>query len=305
MNAASTAPAEGPGPERPGVGVVELNRHWPRPFVFTELALSLRDMLLAAGYDAEHMVNEIDPDRISIVFVPTDGWKEALPELDPARTVLFNMEQLGSDSPWAQQDYVQALAGWTVADYSSANVEHLRRVNGGAQRVHEIPLVPGPSVVFTRDADVEPSADVLFFGTPNPRRERIFEGLRERGLSVELVTGAYGWELTPAIQRARIVLHVHFYETRLFPVARMLQPLACGVPIVCESSVCPALSDWSNSGIVFADYERLVPTCAELLADPARQLAAVRRSLRHARRIDAAAALQALLAGFAPPRPGP
>jgi hypothetical protein len=282
----------------PRVCVVELNRHAPRPFVFTEIALCLRDMLQAAGFDAEHLVNEVDADAINILFVPTDGWEQALAQLDPARTVLFNLEQLGSDSPWARAGYAAKLARWTVADYSSANVEFLRATNGPAQQVHEVPVVPGSSVVFAGDATITPSTDVLFFGTPNPRRERIFDGLRAAGLTVEVVSGAYGGELTPAIRRARLVLHVHYYETRLFPVARMLQPLASAVPIVCEASVCPALSDWTASGIVFADYDRLVEACTALLRDPARQLEGVRRSLAHVRRIDTAAPLRRLIASL-------
>ncbi len=284
---------------RTHIDVVELNPHWPRPFVFTELALCLRDMLREAGFDAEHVVNEVDPSGLAIVFVPTDGWREAVAQLDPARTVLFNMEQLGSDSPWAGQGYVPALAGWTVADYSSVNAQQLRAANGPAQRVHEIPIVPCSSVIFApagqSESALAPSVDVLFFGTPNPRRERIFADLRAAGLSVEVVSGAYGWELAPALQRARVVLHVHFYETRLFPVARMLQPVASAVPVLCETSLCPTLSDWSNSGIVFADYDELVPACIDLLAQPARQLDSVRRSLRHARRIDTATPLRSLI----------
>ena len=282
----------------PPIGVVELNPHAPRPFVFTEMALCLRDMLREAGYEAEHLVNELDPDGLSIVFVPTDGWQEAVAQLDPARTVLFNMEQLGSASPWAHETYVQALMGWTVADYHTANVDFLRSrhaLHDQRPRVHEIAVVPSSSVVFARDADRPPSVDVLFFGSPNPRRERIVAALRGAGLTVEEVSGAYGWELTAAIQRARLVLHVHFYETRLFPVARMLQPVASAVPIVCESSVCPALNDWTDSGIVFADYDALVPACLELLAQPARQLESARRSLRHARRVDTTAPLRALI----------
>jgi hypothetical protein len=280
------------------LAVVEINRHHPRPFVFTELALALTDMLRRAGYDAEHLVNEVEPERISIVFVPTDGWREALPALDPARTVLFNMEQLGSDSPWTRDGYAQGLADWVVADYSSANVQFLRALNGARQRVHEIPIVPGPAVVFARDADLVPSVDVLFFGTPSPRREHILAQLRERGLSVEVVSGAYAWELTPAIQRARIVLHVHYYETRLLPVARLLQPVAAGVPVVCETSVCSALSDWSDAGIVFAPYEALAQACVALLATPERQIGAVRRNLRRAARIDVIGPLQGLLQHF-------
>ena len=295
--AATSTAMSGSDPARstPRVGVVELNPHWPRPFVFTEIALCLRDQLRAAGYESDHLVNEIDPDGVSIVFVPTHAWREATAQLDPARTVLFNMEQLGSESPWSRGDYVDSLAGWTVADYHTANVEALRRTLGPAQRVHEIPVVPGDGVVFAQGADHHPKVDVLFFGSENERRARIFEQLRATGLSVEVVVGAYAWELTPALQRARLVLHVHYYETRLFPVARMLQPVASGVPIVCETSVCPALNDWSGSGIVFADYDRLAQACVELLADPARQIEGVRRNLRHARRVDTATPLRAMI----------
>jgi hypothetical protein len=233
---------------------------------------------------------------VSIVFVPTGDWRSAVAHLDPARAVLFNMEQLGSNSLWSGAGYAQALAGWTVADYHTGNVEWLRRANGPAQRVHEIPVVPGPSAVFAREADESPTVDVLFYGTPNARRDLIFEQLRAAGLSVEIVSGAYAWELTPALQRARLVLHVHYYETRLFPIARMLQPVASAVPVVCETSLCPLLNDWSGSGIVFADYHRLAEACIDLLAQPARQLDAVRRSLRHARRIDTTTPLRALIA---------
>lgn len=279
----------------PSLDVVEINRFAPRPFVFTELALSLRDMLRAADCQAEHVLNKADPGRLCIVFVPTDGWQEVVRALDPARTVLFNMEQLGSNAPWTRGGYVESLARWIVADYSSANIEYLKARNGQGQRVHEIPLVPGPSVVFKPELQAAPSVDVLFFGTRNPRRDHILDGLRARGLSVEAVSGAYGWELTPAIRRARIVLHVHFYETRLFPVSRILQPVASEVPVVCETSVCPALSDWSRSGIVFADYDGLVEACVDLLASPQRQRESAQRSLRHARRIDSTGPLRALL----------
>ncbi len=289
----------------PRVGVVELNPHWPRPFVFTETALCLRDQLVAAGYEAEHLVNEVDPDGLAIVFVPTDGWREATAPLDPARTVLFNMEQLGSNSPWSGAGYVPELARWTVADYHTANVQWLQRTNGPTQRVHEIPVVPSASAVFARDTEPLPSVDVLFYGTPSPRRDKVLDQLRAAGLSVELVNGAYAWELAPALQRARLVLHVHYYETRLFPTARLLQPMASGLPVVCETSVCPTLNDWSVSGIVFADHERLAQACIDLLAQPARQLEAVRRNLRHARRIDTATPLHALIASLsARPHPG-
>jgi hypothetical protein len=278
------------------VNVVEINPYGPRPFVFTELALCLRDALRLAGFASRHLVNEVDPAEPAIVFVPTNGWQDFVVGLDPARTVLFNMEQLGSDAPWTRDGYVESLQRWVVADYNSANVEFLRQANGPAQRVHEMPIVPGPSALFHTEQTIERCVDVLFFGTLNPRREAVLERLRAAGLVVEAVAGAFAWELTPAIQRARIVLHVHFYETRLFPVARMLQPVASAVPVVCESSVCPALADWHRSGMVFADYDDLVGACVALLNSPARQLDSVQRCQRFARLVDVTTPLTALLA---------
>jgi hypothetical protein len=91
------------------------------------------------------------------------------------------------------------------------------------------------------------------------------------------------------------VVHAHFYETGLFPVARFLQPVAHGVPIVCENSEFSALSDWSRSGIRFAAYDDLVAACTGLLAAPAEQLECVNRTRRFVASLDFATPLGALL----------
>lgn len=286
----------------PRLDVVELNVYKPRPFVFTELAICLRDAVRAAGFACEHLVNETVPGVPAIAFVPTDGWKDFVAARNPGELVLFNLEQLGSDAPWTRDGYAAALADWVVADYNPANVEWLRNHNGPAQRVHELPVAPSGSLAWAGTGDDGAPTDVLFFGTVNPRRDAVIQRLRAEGLNVEVVQGAYGPELAPAVRRARLVLHVHFYETRLFPVARVLQPVAQGVPIVCETSVCSRMADWTHSGITFADYEQLVPACLTLLADPARQLAGVQRNLRFASGIDTAGPLRALLADLLQPR---
>lgn len=288
----------------PRLDVVELNAYAPRPFVFSELAVCLRDAIRGAGFVCEHRVNETAPGVPAIAFVPTDGWQDFVAARAPHELVLFNMEQLGSDAPWTRDGYAESLLGRVVADYNPSNVDWLRRHNGPAQRVHELPIAPSLAIAYAAGGDDGAPVDVLFFGTLNPRRERVIDALRAAGLSVEVVQGAFAWELAPAVRRARLVLHVHYYETRLFPVARVLQPVAQGVPIVCETSVCSSLADWTRSGIVFAEYDELVPACQALLADPARQLRGVRANLRFAHGIDAAPALHALLADLAALRPG-
>jgi hypothetical protein len=272
------------------IHVVELNPYAPRPFVFTEAAICLTEAIRAAGFTAEHVHNRIDPAAFSIVL----GATPALPagvELDARSCAVFNFEQLGGNSAVGTPEYRRGLREWLVLDYHSRNVEFLRAENGPLQQALELPIVP--SARLAEPAGDEPkTVDVLFFGTPNPRRDAVLQALRQAGLSVEVVAGAYANELAPAVRRARLVLHIHFYESALFPVVRMVQPVARGIPIVCEDAVFSAGADWSASGIRFAPYAQLVDACRTLLASPVEQRERAQRTQAFARTIDFATPLR-------------
>jgi len=289
------------------INVVELNPHAPRPFAFTELALCLQDAIRAAGFASNLYVNRTNPHAISMVLGAVPPLLGPLAQLDPRKTIIVNLEQLGSTSALAGAQYRQWLRDWLVVDYHSHNVEYLKRENGPSQQIFELPVVPGPCVLFRPDLPADKTVDVLFYGTASERRNKIIDRLRAAGITVETVAGAFGAELTPAIRRARIVLHVHFYETGLFPVARMLQPVVNGVPIVCETSAFSARSDWSRSGILFADYDRLVEACASLLQSGDEQRERTLQTQRFAAQLDFATplglVLDALAARLAQPRP--
>lgn len=275
--------------------VVELNPYAPRPFAFTEVALCLRDSLRLAGLQSDLHVNTSDPQSNCIVLGAVPPLQETLERFDPARTFIFNFEQLGSTSAIAGPEYLRWLSRWMVLDYHSRNVEFLRRVNGPGQTVLELPIVPGPSLAFRLDLPPEESVDVLFFGSLNERRTALLKGLEEAGLRVELVAGAYAQELTPALRRARLVVHIHYYETGFFPVARVLKPVADGVPVVCETSVFSAGCDWSGSGILFAPYGDLVDACRRLLAAQDEQRRRAQQTRQFASRIDFAGPLRTVL----------
>lgn len=281
------------------VNVVEINPHAPRPFAFTETALCLRDSIERAGFRSNLYVNKADPDSLSVILGAVPPLLGPLEQLDPRKTIVFNLEQLASASSLAGASYREWLRKWLVVDYHSANVEHLRRSNGPQQDALELPLVPGRSVLFRPELPMQQSVDVLFFGTLSERRAAVLRELERAGLTVEVVSGAYADELTPAIRRARMVLHVHFYETGLFPVTRILQPVVNAVPIVCETSAIASRSDWTRSGIVFAPYGQLVAACAALLrSQPERQQRA-QRSLAFASELDFATPFGLLLEAVA------
>ena len=297
MLLAHASPAAG----TPTIHVVEINPHAPRPFVFTEAALCLVDALRRAGFGAEHRVDEPPEDGVCIVL----GW--SLPWLDlhaarlhRQRLVLFNAEplavSLADRADPATAALLVALGHWVLADAHDHNLALLRQALGDELRAVRLPIPPGPAVVFASDTPPVQDIDVLFYGAIDLRRQQVIAGLRNAGLVVETVAGAYAWELAPLLQRARLVLHVHFGPSRLLPVARLLQPVAAGVPVVCETAEGAAAEAWRHSGIVFAGYADLVPACVALLADSERRLQAAQRSLRCARTLDVAGPVQSLLA---------
>lgn len=281
---------------KPAINIVERNPYSPRPFVFTEIAICLRDAIRAAGHPSEHLVNHLDPSSWSIVLGGTPSVMAELGEHDPDRCAIFNFEQLGSGSQLASDEYVRWLAHWRVIDYNAKNIEVLAHAASARPRAVELPVIPSAGLVTARDA--EPSVDVLFYGTANARREAVLQELEYLGLRVERVAGAYAQELAPAVRRARLVLHVHYYETGLFPVARMLQPAAMEVPIVCETSVFSPLNDWSQSGIFLADYDQLATTCRRLLEERSRMEASAASVRTFCANLDFHAPLSRLLEAF-------
>jgi len=307
------APPTPPNSPALSIDVVELNAYAPRPFAFTETALCLCDSIRAMGLGSNHLVNIANPRGVSIVLGALPPLLGPLEQLDPRKTMIFNLEQLASTSALVDAQYIQWLRKWLVLDYHGLNVECLRRVNGAAQRALELPIVPSRSVVFETSLPADKTVDVLFFGSLNERRTELLRRLEQAGLRVETVAGAYADELAPAIKRARLVLHIHFYDTGLFPIARILQPVAGGVPVVCETSVFSARSDWSRSGIVFAPYDGLVDACRSLLASGQEQRARAEQARRFGAQLDFAGPFDSVLKALAqqlavprqPPRPPP
>lgn len=280
-------PPTGPSPENADrnttVHVVELNPFHPRPYVFTDYARSLVETLRASGQSARHVVNALPFEGHLFVLGWTPQWlQDNRAQLDPERTILFNGEALSLDESHVHSDRVKAMRGWMVADMHGANVKILKAKWGDEVRVVEIPVVPH-AVLGQRVAELDvPLVDVVFFGSTSPRRRVALETLESAGLSVRHHEGAYGEELMPWLQRARLLVHVHHDRSHRFPALRMLRPVMMGLPVVCETSEFSSGNDWSASGMVFCDIEHMVSTCKGLLNDPGRQRSIARACREHA-----------------------
>jgi hypothetical protein len=137
--------------------------------------------------------------------------------------------------------------------------------------------VPGARVKYVPIGYVEPMTriaeqeeediDVLFYGSMNPRRQKILDELRLRGLNVAAVFGVYGQERDALIGRAKLVLNIRLYESDIFEIVRVSYLLANRKAIVSEYSDNTDIEDDMRTAVALAPYEKIVDVCVDLLAN--------------------------------------
>ena len=240
---------------------------YPHSGALWEAAQGIQLALASLGIDA--VIGRPDmPCDVLVVF-----GAHLLPEQIelPAHAVLYNLEQL-IDDDWRQaashQAYLKRLQRHKVWDYSADNVSLLTSM--GHSAATHVPLGYVPELARIPALPVE-DIDVLFYGSINPRRAQILEALRARGLRVEHLFGVYGEARDAAIARAKIVLNTHFYEAKLFEIARVSYLLTNGKAVVCEHSAMGVEDEFLRDAMAYVPYEELVDTCVALVKNEGRR----------------------------------
>ncbi len=236
---------------------------------FREVAEGLAWALTQLGHPTAIGENTLDPAATNIVL-----GVHLLPEAEalrlPANAIVYNLEQLGGAELPA---WYPALASRVrIWDYSELNLPHWSRVPSLAPAC----LVPlGYVPVLERIATaVEQDIDVLFYGSLNERRRQVLLALDAAGIRVHHAFGVYGAERDGLIARSKLILNVHFYESKVFEVVRVSYLLANGKAVVTEPS--PDLGRLAGAVAVF-EYDGLVQGCLNFLAnEEARRLLELR-----------------------------
>lgn len=212
----------------------------------------------------------------------------------PDGSILVNFEQVSAREGWIGEDYLTLLSRYPVLDYSARNCAAL----SGRGILHAgllgIGFVEGLTKIAARpDQDI----DVLFYGSINPRRAHVIEGLKARGLNVVTLFGAYGAERDQMIARAKVVLNLHFYDAAIFEVVRVSYLLANAVCVLSEGQEDdPDLAPF-RGGLAVCGYDDLVPRCVALVADAAARKAMAETGQRRMMARRQAALLKALMEG--------
>ncbi|GGH02839.1 glycosyltransferase family 1 protein [Silvibacterium dinghuense] len=230
---------------------------------FMEVAETLCLGLRRLGHRAAVFENKIAPQAINILLgAHLLDRREA--GLLPPGTIVYNLEQLGA--PYLKEHFYGLACRCRIWDYSPLNLAlWMQRRCAQPPTLVEIGYVPE----WTR-IPVAPiqDIDVLFYGSINEHRRAIFLRLREAGIGIHAVFGVYGRERDALIARAKIVLNLHCYPTKLFEVVRVSYLLANAKAVVSEAS--PDIGDFAQT-VEVASPDGMVDAVSALLADESRR----------------------------------
>lgn len=219
---------------------------------FDEVAIGLQSGLRELGHEAE-IVTEYPLDGKIIVLGAHLAGKV------PDGSIIFNLEQIDSDSVFVNDRYINMLRGAEVWDYSHQNIAELKRLGIEAKYCGI-----GYARELTRIPDAEKKIDVLFVGSINQRRMEICNKLAKQ-CNVHVAYDCYGEERDKLIARAKIVLNVHFYDSKIFELARCSYLMANKVCIVSEYGQDEKLEAPFQEGICFSHYDCITNDCLHIL----------------------------------------
>ena len=261
---------------------------------FDEVALALESAFRELGHDARVVRAAADLAPTTVVLgchlLPRVG----LPKVT-TRLILFNLEQIGSVSPWLTPEYYSLLEQHTVWDYSERNVETLRGMG-----ISAVPCPLGYANELSRIPRGSEEIDVLFYGSISRRRAAILDELERRGLIVCRLVGRYGAFRDAAIRRSKVVLNLHHYDAKVFEIVRVLYLLANRRCVVSETGSDRNLEGLYAPGLVLVPYEDLVASCMELVTNNTRRYEVARAGFELVRSLPQSKYLRAALDTLTP-----
>jgi glycosyltransferase involved in cell wall biosynthesis len=190
---------------------------------------------------------------------------------EPGDSIIYQTEVWSS--PWWPA--LARYRGYVFWDYSEINARHYRD-KLGMECSSVVPLGYAPGMA-TLEHQAEKPIDVLFYGSLNTRRCAVIDELTGRGLKVRAESRLFGEDRKKAIEQAKIVVNIHYYEDGPAAQSRLVYLLANRVPVVSEMTKEPG-DKWLDDAIQHrVAYEHLARECECLVkSDQLRELAARR-----------------------------
>ena len=187
----------------------------------------------------------------------------------PKNSIIYNTEQLSYPPSPIAIPLLPIIVQFQAWDYSKSNIKFLSQL-AMAHPPQYVPIGFVPKLCRIPAAPLQ-DIDVLFYGYLNPRRAQILQALAARNLQVYHAIDCYGQERDALIARAKVVLNVHYYESKIFEIVRVSYLSANRKAVVSEVDVDTDIDPMYQQAIVGVPYNELVETCYQLVHDPVRR----------------------------------
>jgi len=156
----------------------------------------------------------------------------------PVNSIVFNIEQLSRPNILLNiLNYIKRSKGLEIWDYSLANVNILKKHNILAKHV---PLESPDWYIKELQSYRKKNMiyDVGFSGYISPRRLKIFNKLKELGISVNIIKNVFGKRRDKELAKCKLLLNIHaspYYK--IFESNRCEPWLKAGVTVISENSL--------------------------------------------------------------------
>ena len=236
-------------------------KNYIHTYAFLELAQLLHFGIKSLNLRSKLSLNQICPDSTNIVIGAHLLDTSHISQL-PKNSIILNTEQLdGINIAWLTP-ILQFAKNFSVWDYSLKNISKLNDL--GFNKVQFLEL--GYQSELQRIPKKSPQdIDVLFYGSMNPRREKIISELREHDLNVHVAFAIYGSQRDELISRSKVVLNHHHYDSEIYEVVRTSYLINNAKLVVGEVNPSTSIDTRYLTSIYPAKYEELATSCSKLV----------------------------------------
>ena len=236
-------------------------KNYIHTYAFLELAQLLHFGIKSLNLRSKLSLNQICPDSTNIVIGAHLLDTSHISQL-PKNSIILNTEQLDSINIAWLTPILQFAKNFSVWDYSLKNISKLNDL--GFYKVKFLEL--GYQSELQRIPKKSPqNIDVLFYGSMNPRREKVIAELRAHDLNVHVAFAIYGSKRDELISRSKVVLNHHHYDSEIYEVVRTSYLINNAKLVVGEVNPSTSIDTHYLTSIYPAKYEELAASCSKLV----------------------------------------
>lgn len=225
------------------------------------IAKLLQSILLSAGLECQTHLSEPEQyEEIPYIMVCPQNFKRF-----PAVYIAFQMEQT-INSRWLTEEYMDILHNaYAVFDYSLENIKYFNKDPLLASKMYYLPVDVCEDMMDDGYASEEKEYDVLFYGAPFvEHRQRYLKPIGEE-FNLRIICEQFGPELYREMNKAKILINVHYYEDALLETTRLYETLSVSDCLIIsersgdprEEAALEGIVDFVEVGDVAAMMERI------------------------------------------------